>query len=292
MRFKGVARGVVAAIALASCYGARAQTVVDGPTKYFGHNVEIHQSKSESYILQLDVDGHVMVEKSHLYLHEVAIVNGAGVVIGLSSGGGTACAGSPFILSFPKNSPPKFDGPIETCVDGMVPEISETEIKFQYGASRGSPGRVWVWTPESGIRDVATIDFKPDETKGWSDLRSRRISHPAELYESAEIAREMTRLLGPNSEKFAELTGTGSVKFEGDAFVGTACMPHNCADTGVLIVADIPAKKLYLAWKTNDKPIATRPQLSTWSESAKRQFGIWVDPSWKKRKSSDAKLRK
>ena len=101
--------------------------------------------------------------------------------------------------------------------------------------------------------------------KGWNELRSRTVNHPSELFKYGEVAAQAYAEMGNDQAAVLPLINeVGSGTFDGDIYVGNGCRPHACPDAGVLILANISSRKVYMAWKLEGRPIVVRPQLATW----------------------------
>jgi hypothetical protein len=247
----------------------------DTPKRYFGHEVQLLSGNDGE--TRLVVDGRELVRHEIIGIDEAAIVGGVGVVIGYSGSGGNACDQPPFVLSFPGNKAPRFDGPLDTCSE-VIHVIGKDEIQFEVKALPGRDGERWLWTPQSGFQSAGSIKHVPSPEKTWSVLRSRKVDHPYpwELFDYAEIASQIHALLGPEEQEFLPIiTGVGSGDFQGDMYVGTSCTPHMCDDTGALIVADLERERVFLAWKTENRPIIVRPPIKEWSHSGRVALRDW-----------------
>jgi hypothetical protein len=196
-------------------------------------------------------------------VEEVAIVDGIGVAIGYPGSGGNACDAAPFVLSFPGDKAPRFDGPLDTC-DPVTHVISKDEIQFEVKAIPGRDGERWLWTPQSGFQSEGSFKHVESPEKTWSDLRSRKIDHPSELFDYADIASQIHALLGTEEKQFLPIiTGLGSFKFD------------KCRFEEALVVADLERERVFIAWKTENRPIIVRPPLTEWSQTGRTILRDW-----------------
>lgn len=78
----------------------------------FGHTVRVEGEYPER---ALKIDGRELHRNAILLFDGLIIVSGVPALIGSSSNGGNACDSSPFVVSFPPEGKPRFDGPIEAC---------------------------------------------------------------------------------------------------------------------------------------------------------------------------------
>ena len=243
------------------------------PERYFGHEIVVLSKEGQE--TRLLVDGRELAKDWIVSLSEVATIGATGVVIGSVSQGGNACDSSKFVISFTPGQAPKFDGPVGDC-SSVEWTIEKNQIVFRSKATAARDGQQWVWRPESGFPRPTAVRHQVDAEKGWNTLRDRTVSHPMDLMGYGEIARQIQKLLGSDEQGFLPiLSGVGSGKFLGDTFVGTMCLPHQCGSVEGLIVADIPTRKIYIAWKPDEKPILVRPSVQEWPEFAKLQLRIW-----------------
>ncbi|MGH6945327.1 MAG: hypothetical protein ACREH6_14035, partial [Geminicoccaceae bacterium] len=139
---------------------------------------------------KLVVDGREVLENWSLNLEASAIVDGIGILIGISNTGGNACDVSPFVLSFPPDQPARIDGPLANC-RVVTYTVHQDTVRFETSADPAHDGKVWNWTPVDGFEQVGTTSFAPDETRGWAALRERSTSHPGDLLDYAEIADQI-----------------------------------------------------------------------------------------------------
>jgi len=273
----GIVRCLVIAVAFAIMGSSQAISSDSSfDAKVFGHTVEILANPSDKYGERvLKIDDHEFQKNYILSIDEIGTVGGVGIAIGSSSGGGNMCDASPFVISFPPQAKPQFDGPIDSC-NSVSWEVLGDHIQFQTGALPLAPGQSWVWKPNSGFRAGPKIDFKANEKKGWNDLRSRTVNHPSELFSYAEVAKQIYARLGSNAGDVVPLIeGVGSGEFDGDLYVGSGCRPHACTDASVLVVANISTRAVFVSWKLEKRPIAASPKLTEWPDAERLQFEQW-----------------
>lgn len=233
--------------------------------RIFGHELRIAQTR-DGFFKQLLLDGRSVHQDWSISIREISAVGDSGVVIGFSSGGGNACEGSHFILSFSlhEEAPPRIDGPLPTC-SAVNYTIGPSDITFEARPSPNVAGQAWSWTAENGFQSIGVIPFVADTTRGWNELRERTANHPADLLQYGEIAEQIGALLGNRrQEALSIIAGVGSGRFEGDMFVGTSCQPHNCGLTSSLIVADIATRQVFIAWKPDDGAAVIVPDRGQW----------------------------
>lgn len=159
----------------------------------FGRHVKIIKTDDSQYSLR--IDDREVLKNYYVDLDEVHVVGGIGVIVGISSAGGNACEGSPFVVSFPKDANPRVDGPLDSCYPVTV-KPSDEMLTFSTAATPNEPGQRWEWTSAAGFKDVKGEAFVADSSKGWDQLRERSVTHPAGLLDYAEIGAEISRLAG------------------------------------------------------------------------------------------------
>jgi hypothetical protein len=242
----------------------------------FGHKIEITEQSGEER--KLIVDGKLLEHDYSILIDETAIVGGWGVIIFSKSGGGNACDGDKFVVSFPQGKPLHVDGPIGDCLT-IDYKIHDGDIVFSTTPSPSNEGHRWTWNPVTGFARVENIAFRPQAGKTWDDLRSRDIHHPSELFNYSDIGSQLKSLLGSDyGDALPTIEGPGSGEFKGDYFIGTAIMAHMGGETGSLVIADIRARTLYVAWKAVDKKIAIRPDIAKWPERLRFYLKEWAKP--------------
>ncbi|WP_114430990.1 hypothetical protein [Phyllobacterium bourgognense] len=246
--------------------------------KMFGHEVFVASGGPEGDILK--IDGREVHKNQIITFEELVTVDGVAVLIGSSAKGGNSCDGAPFVVSFPANSNPRIDGPLETCYPTTM-AASPSQLEFSTAAQPGSDGEKWIWTPADGFKQVAGEKFAATSSKGWAQLRERTVTHPNELLGYKEIADEINRIAGSNRKTFETMIGgVGSAESTGDLFVGTSCTPHNCDAEAAILIASIPDKRVYLAWKPETEKIVVLPPVKQWPQNAKNALLNW-SRKWK-----------
>ncbi len=257
---------------------ASAATAADFDMSLFGHQVEVSRTGDEQY--KLKIDGIAVLTNYYVDLEQMNIVGGVPVIVGTSSAGGNACEGSPFIVSFPKGEQPKVDGPIDSCYTVKV-TVNVDSITLATPALPNKPGQKWTWTPVDGLKEIKGDQYVPDSSKGWVQLREKTVGHPSALYDYAVIGAEIDRLAGTDKALVSDiLMGVGSASFHGDLLVGTSCSRHMCNEQEAVVVADIPTKAVYLAWKPSGQKIKVNPPVTVWPEKAKAELRSWA-AKWK-----------
>jgi hypothetical protein len=63
-------------------------------------------------------------------------------------------------------------------------------------------------------------------------------------------------------------------------YLGMACTSHMCTEEEALLAADIPQKKVYLAWKPMNAKIVVRPPVKEWPAQARTALKDWA-AKWK-----------
>ncbi|MCJ7995172.1 hypothetical protein J5N58_12600 [Rhizobium cremeum] len=243
----------------------------------FGHEVTIDSNDDGE---TLKVDGAVLHSNIYVSVTQVALVAGMPVVIGDSSAGGNACAGSPFVLRLPKDGLPSLDAPLDTCMPVTATE-GEGRLVFAIQPLPGRDGERWSWDPAAGFKTLDAVAFVPDAAKGWRELAATAPGHPGDLFGYAEIAAQMEGLLGKDAEDYKQIiTGVGSGEMKNGFYIGTACKPHNCGGVEALVAADPGTKQVYLAWKPQDEKIIVRPEVKEWPAIAKAVLRDWA-ATWK-----------
>jgi len=243
----------------------------------FGHDLSLLKNSDMQTVLR--VDGRQIHENQYVTFEEIAVVAGIPVVVGSSSPGGNACEGSPFVISFPADKAPRLDGPIDSC-RLIRYEIEADRIVFTTPASATNPGQAWEWTP-AGFEKGPSVAFSPDRTKGWDELRSREVDHPADLLSYGEVADQIFSLLGSDRDDVLPIVeGVGSAEYRGDFLVGSSCLPHSCSLIEQITVASLQDRRVFVAWKLEDKPIVVRPAVGDWPSEARRALAEWAR-KWK-----------
>lgn len=242
----------------------------------FGYRVTILGGTSQT----LSIDSKKLHENTYVGIESIAVVGGVPVAIGSSSPGGNACESAPFVISFPPGKMPRFDGPIETCFL-VKAEVMADKVIFSTTPLASVDGDVWEWTPANGLRKTSQVKLTASPTKGWNELRERTIEHPANLFEYGEISAQLDMLLGSDRRNFAQIIeGVGSGEFKNDTYIGRTCARHMCGTTEAIVIADIPTKQVFLAWKEEDKPIVVRPDVKKWGEKFRSELRDWAS-KWK-----------
>jgi hypothetical protein len=248
---------------------------VPPPDTFFGRRIEIVGTTEEERLL---VDGREVHRAPVLSLDDVEMVGRTPVVIGSSSSGGNGCAGSSFVISFAVGATPRFDGPVGDC-DAIDHRVHGDAIEFTTTALPSRPGRRWVWTASRGFATAGATLFQTDASKGWDELRGRRIGGPWDVFAIKEIADQAAGLLGADTKRFtSRLTGVASGRVVGDFYLGSGCLPHRCGSEEAMIAADLQNRRIYLAWKTESAPVEVRPPIAGWPAPARVFLRDWAKP--------------
>ena len=257
-------------LGLGACWQAEAVEI----ERIFGHEIVIAGSMPE---MSLQIDGRSVLKDATVSLSALMMVAGVPTLVGDRSAGGSACDGSPFILSFPAGGPPRLDGPIDACAS-IAMEAKADHLEFRTKPLPGQDGESWRWSPGEGLKDQQKVAFAPDATKGWSELREKTLQHPADIFQYGEIAERLDALLGDDKSSFEQIiTGVGGGKFNGDDYVGSACAQHLCDSTGALVFLSIRDQGVYIAWKPEDDDIVVRPPVKQWPDRARRALKQWAE---------------
>ena len=171
MPFPSVLLQTIAGTFLSFCIGT---SLAAGEFRAFGHVVQTLTTNDGDV---LKVGGREMHRNRYISFDEYAVIDGAGVIIGSSSGGGNACDSTPFVISFPPGEDPRFDGPLDACV-GVASSVGKSEINFETKPFVGQPGQKWRWTLDKGIEAIGTVEHVASAASGWTALRTRKIRHP------------------------------------------------------------------------------------------------------------------
>ena len=123
------------------------------------------------------------------------------MAVGVASNGGNMCDAAPFVLSFPPHGPVRLDGPLDSC-NSVNHALLPDRISFSTTPLPGSPADTWSWTPDNGLTPTGKKAFVPDLKKGWSDLRSRAVTHRLSYFGAARSRNKFTRSLGGNRPTF------------------------------------------------------------------------------------------
>jgi hypothetical protein len=122
-----------------------------------------------------------------------------------------------------------------------------------------------------------SVAFSEDPSSdAWNDLRTRRISHPGELFKYAALGTQLDSLLGADRDSvLPTINGVGDIEYKGDVILATSCTPHQCDEAGAIIAIDLPKKRLFLAWKPSKGPIVVRPALQGWTPAVRAELAFW-----------------
>lgn len=246
-----------------------------------GHRLQFVETRTDPTVIL--IDGKRIHANPTLMTQEVATIGQTIVLVGASGPGGNACDVAPFVISFPPVGAPRFDGPVETC---RAPDhrVLADRIEFSAPAIATAPGEEWTWTLENGFSAERKIAFVPDKTRGWASLRERSVGHPSDLLGYRDVGREIERLVGDQRKGFmTTLTGPGGIEYQGDLLVAETCQAHNCPNAASLILADIPARRVYVAWWPENAKVIVRPEVKEWSSTARSRLTDWVRRNQKAR---------
>lgn len=237
----------------------------------FGSGVAIVDDAGSEALM---VEGRKILGEYRITIEEIAVMDGLGVAAGETHTGGNACDGRPFVLSFPPGGTARLDGPIDSC-SSLAREVGSDRITFSAMPLPSRAGDVWIWTPADGIRKGDPVPFKSDPARGWAQLRERDVDHPVRLFGYGEIELALyAAAAGDRQDLLSVVEGPGSAEYKGDLLVATACRAHMCGETGSLIVAHIPERTVFVAWKLAGEKIVVRPEVSKWPADPRSELRI------------------
>jgi hypothetical protein len=210
-----------------------------------------------------------LLKDQYITLEEVATVDGTPSVVGQSSAGGNACNSSAFILSFPKGSAARIDGPLDACNPNEV-IVEDKQITVRVPPTPQTPGSIWTWSPDSGFSAENPLAFVPQKDGGWAALRSRSVDHPNDLLDYSDLNRLIEARIGTKKESFISVSsGPGSVQYRNNLLIGSACRAHSCDDTELLVVLDIASQQAFVALKDGVAPAQIIPRAEEWPTGAR-----------------------
>ncbi len=245
--------------------------------KMFGHDVQIRRDDNDR---ELVVDGTSIFSDFSVTLTDEALVSGVPVVIGEISSGGNCCAPSVFVMSFEPGKPARIDGPIEPDGD-LQRKIEPNQIVLASTPEPDSDGQSWIWRVGVGLQALPPTPFRPDEHKGWAQVKAHLLQSPYDIFSYGEINRQLNEILGEDKDYFPPyLRDRPEGKYLGDDYFGTGCVPHMCLDVGAMIYLSTSTKKVYVAWKPEDGPVEVRPNVKEWPKKARKQLKEWAAPWW------------
>ncbi|TWD58266.1 hypothetical protein FB480_1011030 [Agrobacterium vitis] len=236
----------------------------------FGHKMAISTLDTGK---SLKIDGQELIKDEIININDILLVSGVPVVVGESSPGGNKCASTPFVISLPSTGEPHIDGPIENCRP-VTMQASPNELHFSTTPLPNEVGQNWVWKPDTGFKSTSDSPFKTDNSKGWAQLKNSEISHPGDILSFDEIATQINDLLGPDKAAYIDIImGTGSAQFDKDYLIGASF--SRSTEEDALLIASIPNRKVFLAWKPEGKKIQVRPPIKEWPAKAKAELRNW-----------------
>jgi hypothetical protein len=259
-------------------------TTGPGRIELFGHDIVIrsfvkHQGEAIWETDVLTIDKKVLLRDRQIHIWDSGSFEGLGFAVGMHTSG-AMCDNHFFVLVFPDNAPPRMDATFASCWVRYGIEkdhvIFETEngdpgVKDQYLRSR------WIWTT-GGLG--AQQHFKITTGVVGKLLQSRSIQQPSELLEHTEFTGQVAQLA--KDSQFAEdalfgiIKGPGTVRYEGNVMLGSACQAGDCSLGSLLITVDLATNRLYLALKRGDEPAIVAPEQTTWPSRAQKELGEWT----------------
>jgi hypothetical protein len=185
------------------------------------------------------------------------------------SAGGNACESSYFVLSFPRGEAPRIDGPLDSCLPSSY-RVGNDSILVDVKPTSTAEGRRWTWAPQGGFSPPEIIAFVPSRADGWNAMRSRTIDHPTRLLSYADSASLVTERVPARLRDAIQriAAGPGIVQYRDGVAVAFACQAHSCDDTTLLIAADIPSRRVFVAIKDSSGPPSINPSFAQWPPAA------------------------
>jgi hypothetical protein len=273
-RWRHVTTRILLFLAVATAGPAIADTA-----NFFGHDVLIAgwQGKHQDQQV-LRIDGKQIASADLIFIEESATIGGVNVILASLHASDVFCAPRATLITLVKGKAPVLVTPDADC-RATAAEIGKSSVTFTVAPRPIRDGMKVTWTPAAGLGPSETIAFRPDPQKSWANLLASQVESPGDLFSFADIGAQLRDALGRDYAKAIEIIdGTGYGAFKRDAYVGSSCKPHNCDDTGALVVADIPSRRVFVAWKARDEKIVVRPDVAGWPLSARRELRQWAQP--------------
>jgi hypothetical protein len=198
------------------------------------------------------------------------------VIIGTSGAGGNACEGAPFVVTFKRNSPPRLDGPIDSCRPVQFRKLGH-QLEFWTDALPGLDGQRWSWSATNGFSQPRKSAFRPDRKKGWDAFAKKTAGHPSDVFQYKVIHDQMQSLLGEDFAAYQEQArDLGSGEFAGSVFEGSACTKLTCDSTGAFLIVDTAKKQVFVALKKVNADLIVHPQRNEWPEPYVSRLDDWA----------------
>lgn len=220
----------------------------------------------------LKLNGTDALSGGHIRISMIDVAGDVPVLIGDVGNGGNMCASVPFVVAFQGADPTVDVAPMD-CF-GLPPEIGEGEILFLVptGPEAGSGLR---WGPEVGFEpvEVAAVDLG----SGWDAFRTRQVSSPSEMFDYADLLGDLKVVTGQSWGDYQRYAyGPSDGRYEGQAFIGSNCVARNCPFGGTLVIADLAAQDVFVAWHpTNGDEAQVRPAPEEWPDAYRQELEAW-----------------
>ncbi len=245
----------------------------------FGHRVRIVEKDN---IQRLMIDGKGVaagkdvIEGVLVSIDRELTINGAGVLIGYQHTVATACDGSIFVVSLPKNRPFRLYGPNGDC-STITYEVEKNTIRFL--RSKTYKPKAWTWTAERGFsaETDANLPNPFQDSDLWQDLSAGRVDHPLLLFSHPQMAELIKAWIGKEEDQVVYAAfGAGNVEHKGDLFVASSCARHLCGAEEIMFVFDTTTKGIFVSWKLDNKPLVVKPAAEQWSPLARAELDEWL----------------
>jgi hypothetical protein len=255
---------------------------------YFGHKISIENIGDD--FKALNVDGKEVERASQVFIDRTASVGEVDIVVASLGSGMVSCSLQTFFIVFAKGNSTQTFSPGDDC-RGYDYEIKPESISFTIAPSPSQDGEKRRWTPAGGLTAPEKIAFMPDPAQTWANVRLANVSRPAILFQFSDINAQLHELIGKDfADVISIVDGVGHGEFKDEMYVGTSCMQHMCGDVEALVIADVPSRRVYLAWKLENKAIVVRPEVTQWPKAARIELKTWAK-TWQKAGNDDAALQ-
>ena len=205
----------------------------------------------------------------------VTEVEGLPVALFYLGDGGNACGPATLIVWRDEDGEVQSLNHDEEC-STPAPSVSDNGIYFVPYLAPGEAGFLKAWSPSRGLSTEARMTYVPQPDTGWTDLDTKEIFHPLDLFRNAAVHDAVAALTGEEFEHYASGLRVASEprKLSSGILMASGCIPHNCGGGDSFIAIDLANEAVYLSQQDGEN-IRNWPELDAWPDNAREALAVY-----------------
>jgi hypothetical protein len=188
--------------------------------------------------------------------------------------GGNACDSWSAVVTVDKNGRVAVDTTMKDECASFTASADEEGFTFVATATPDQAGSVWRFMPQTGMRRLGLVVFRPQPNSMWRDLE-KALDHPLNLFDVAPFDAAVRKLAGAQYRELTmRLRVAGGVETRGSYLIGTGCQAHACNSDQGFIAIERKTHEVYLAMK-RDGRVTAWPALTRWPAALRGELNSW-----------------